>query len=587
MTGGQFLDHRCAPTRSSSAKNSPRSSACSAEPPSSSCRRKCCRSRAPLRSTTGCSTRQLLKKASDLDLLRLEIPDAHGGLGLDLISAAYDRRADRDQPVVWRIARRAHRRSARCRCVYFGSAALRRHAISPRLASGELIGAYALTEPQSGIRRAGGHAPPPTLTDGRPALSAQRPEDVDHERRVRRPVHDLRQGRRRSVHRASSSSARMGVVSGRDEIKLGLDGSSTTALMLDNVKVPVENVLGTIGAGSQGRVQRAQLRPGEARRPQHVGRPAGAQPRRDIREGTAAVRPRDRRVRLDQAEARRHDGARASSATPCPTARSATSIARSTRAIAPTAARDEDDRRLLASSARSTRSGRARRSPGRSTRRCRCTAATATRASSRPSAPYRDAPHHPHLRGHQRDQPVAGADAAAEAVARVSSARDAVRNALLRCRPVARRPRPASPERARFRRARQAGSRSGCWRRPRRPTAPVSKEAQEIRRRSREIVIEAYATESGVARAREDGVARRQPCARWPEMWSASTRSDAADKVAAAAKLITAAFEARAAWTARSPQPRNASPGTPRIDVIAARRRDRRRRDRNRPSDIF
>src|SRR6185295_15561858 len=36
---------------------------------------------------------------------------------------------------------------------------------------------------------------------------------------------------------------------GRDEIKLGLDGSSTTALMLDGVKVPVENVLGTIGQG--------------------------------------------------------------------------------------------------------------------------------------------------------------------------------------------------------------------------------------------------------------------------------------------------------------------------------------------------
>src|SRR5207237_9005340 len=41
----------------------------------------------------------------------------------------------------------------------------------------------------------------------------------------------------------------MGVVSGRDEIKLVLDGSSTTALMLDNVAVPVENVLGTIGQG--------------------------------------------------------------------------------------------------------------------------------------------------------------------------------------------------------------------------------------------------------------------------------------------------------------------------------------------------
>jgi hypothetical protein len=41
----------------------------------------------------------------------------------------------------------------------------------------------------------------------------------------------------------------MGVKSGPDEKKLGLDGSSTTALMLDNVPVPVENVLGTIGEG--------------------------------------------------------------------------------------------------------------------------------------------------------------------------------------------------------------------------------------------------------------------------------------------------------------------------------------------------
>src|SRR5436309_15117704 len=41
----------------------------------------------------------------------------------------------------------------------------------------------------------------------------------------------------------------MGVASGRDEIMLGLDGLSTTALRLDNVKVPIENVLGTIGQG--------------------------------------------------------------------------------------------------------------------------------------------------------------------------------------------------------------------------------------------------------------------------------------------------------------------------------------------------
>src|SRR6185503_12246442 len=41
----------------------------------------------------------------------------------------------------------------------------------------------------------------------------------------------------------------MGVVSAREEAKLGLDGSSTTALVLEGVHVPVENVLGAIGQG--------------------------------------------------------------------------------------------------------------------------------------------------------------------------------------------------------------------------------------------------------------------------------------------------------------------------------------------------
>ena len=68
----------------------------------------------------------------------------------------------------------------------------------------------------------------------------------------------------------------MGVVSGRTRRSSGLDGSSTTALMLDNVKVPVENVLGTIGEGPQGRVQHPQPRTREARRAQHRRRQAGA-----------------------------------------------------------------------------------------------------------------------------------------------------------------------------------------------------------------------------------------------------------------------------------------------------------------------
>src|SRR6185295_2417406 len=40
-----------------------------------------------------------------------------------------------------------------------------------------------------------------------------------------------------------------GVSAGAEEHKMGLHGASTTAVFLDNVKVPVENVLGEVGRG--------------------------------------------------------------------------------------------------------------------------------------------------------------------------------------------------------------------------------------------------------------------------------------------------------------------------------------------------
>ena len=82
------------------------------------------------------------------------------------------------------------------------------------------------------------------------------------QRRLRRPLHRVREGRRRAVHRRSSSSARSaGSRSGKEEHKMGLHGSSTTT----------DPAAGRAGAGRQrarrdrqgpqGRAQHAQLRP--------------------------------------------------------------------------------------------------------------------------------------------------------------------------------------------------------------------------------------------------------------------------------------------------------------------------------------
>ena len=109
--------------------------------------------------------------------------------------------------------------------------------------------------------------------------------------------------------------------------------------MLDNVHVPVENVLGTIGEGHKVAFNILNLGRVKLGARNIVRREAGAQSVDRVREGAAPVRQGDLRVRPGQAEARRDDACAASSARRWSTARSATSTARSRAWTKPTAPR--------------------------------------------------------------------------------------------------------------------------------------------------------------------------------------------------------------------------------------------------------
>ena len=190
-------------------------------------------------------TRQLLKKASDLDLLRLEIPAEYGGLGLDLISASYVGEQIAINPS-FGGSLGAHTSIGTLPLVYFGTAEQKARYL-PRLASGELIGAYALTEPQSGSDALAARTTATLTPDGRHyLLNGQKMWITNGGFADLFTIFAKVDGDKITAFLVERG---MGVVSGRDEIKLGLDGSSTTALMLDNVKVPIENVLGAIGQG--------------------------------------------------------------------------------------------------------------------------------------------------------------------------------------------------------------------------------------------------------------------------------------------------------------------------------------------------
>src|SRR6202165_1098720 len=93
-------------------------------------------------------TRELLLKAGELDLLRVDIPEAYGGLGLDKVSSAY---VGEKIGVIPSFAGSlgAHTTIGTLPIVYFGNEEQKTRYL-PRLASGEWIGAYALTEPGSG-----------------------------------------------------------------------------------------------------------------------------------------------------------------------------------------------------------------------------------------------------------------------------------------------------------------------------------------------------------------------------------------------------------------------------------------------------
>ena len=190
-------------------------------------------------------TRELIKKAADRDFTRLEIPEAYGGLGLDKVSTAcVGEQLSLNPSFAGSLG--AHTSIGTLPIVYFGNAAQREKYL-PRLANGELIGAFALTEPEAGSDALSARTTATLTADGKHySLRGQKLWITNGAFADIFTVFAKVDGKQFTAFIVERG---MGVVNGSDEHKLGLDGSSTTALMFDDVKVPVENVLGTIGEG--------------------------------------------------------------------------------------------------------------------------------------------------------------------------------------------------------------------------------------------------------------------------------------------------------------------------------------------------
>lgn len=189
---------------------------------------------------------KLLKKAGSLGLLAHSIPEEFGGLGLDKISKGIVGEA-LGSAGGYSVAHSNHTCIATLPITYYGTKEQKEKYL-PKLASGEYIGAYCLTEPEAGSD----------------AMAAKTTAVLNEPK-----THYLLNGTKIYITNAEFSDTFIvyakvdgehftafivekdfpGLSLGPEEKKMGIKGSSTRSVILDNCKVPVENVIGKVGRG--------------------------------------------------------------------------------------------------------------------------------------------------------------------------------------------------------------------------------------------------------------------------------------------------------------------------------------------------
>jgi alkylation response protein AidB-like acyl-CoA dehydrogenase len=190
---------------------------------------------------------KLFRQAADLGLLSLEIPEEYNGLGLGKV-AAIGVAEQLSRLAGFGITCGAHSGIGTGPITFFGNEEQKKKYL-PRIAAGEFMAAYCLSEAGSGSDALG--------MKTKAVLSADR-------------THYILNGAKMWITNAAWADVFIvfakvdgehvtafivektfpGVSTGREELKLGLKTSSTRRLILEDARVPVENVLGEVGKGA-------------------------------------------------------------------------------------------------------------------------------------------------------------------------------------------------------------------------------------------------------------------------------------------------------------------------------------------------
>src|SRR5207247_7349348 len=183
--------------------------------------------------------RRLVQRGGDLGLLGVDVPEAYGGVGLDKVTSLVvsEKMA---VSVSFGATFGAHANLTVIPLFLFGSDAQKQKYL-PKLLAGEIIGAYGLTESGSGSDALGARTRAARQPDGSFILNGEKMWITNGGFADLFVVFAKVDG---DQFTALLVERGFGVKSGKEEHKMGLHGSSTTALIFQDVKVPAENVLG-------------------------------------------------------------------------------------------------------------------------------------------------------------------------------------------------------------------------------------------------------------------------------------------------------------------------------------------------------
>ncbi len=192
------------------------------------------------------TTLSLFRKAGELGLLMADVPEAYGGLGLDKASSAVITE-NMSGHGSFSVMYGAHVGISTLPLVYYGTDAQKAKYL-PGLADGTTVGCYCLTEPSAGSDALSGRAKAVLSADGTHYVLNGTKQFITNGGLAQLfTVFAKVDGDKFTAFLVEGDTP--GLTAGPEEHKLGIRGSSTTTVILEDVKVPVENVLGEVGQG--------------------------------------------------------------------------------------------------------------------------------------------------------------------------------------------------------------------------------------------------------------------------------------------------------------------------------------------------